>query len=661
MADVEDGIVDTDDTLLEEAQEAFQLALDWDNENRELQRDDLRFTKLQEQWPLQVIQKRQQEGRPCLTLDKTQAFIRQVVNEVRMNKPQIKVKPVDGGSDPETAEIYSGLIRNIDYSSDGDVARDTAADFAVSSGRGYYRINTRYATDDTFDQDLIIERISNPLSVWGDPYSTAADSSDWMTAFVVDMLSEKAFKKRFPDSDAVDWDDYCQGMQEAWFDGDCVMVAEYWKREEIDAQAFMLSDGSVVRDDIYQEHQEMFVDDQGQPLQILAQRPIKRYKVTMHLCSGKEVLEATEWPGSYIPIIPVYGDEINVDGKRWFSSLIRPVKDAQRNYNYWRTSATELVALAPKAPFIGPEMAFEGEDAAKWASANTESHAFISYKGQQPPQRQAFAGVPAGALQEALNASDDMKAILGIYDASLGARSNETSGVAINARKQEGDVSTFHFIDNLSRAMKHEGRVLIDLIPHVYNSARIIRVLGPEGEPQSVKIGPEAQQQAQQAQMEAMEQQQEIEKIYDLSAGKYDVAVETGPSFTTQREEGNAALLELTKAFPAAAPVLAGLILKTFDFPGADEAAEAIEQMQAQQSEQGQQQEQPNPVEIAKVQGDQQAKQAELQLKAQEAQEKAALESRKLEVDFFKAQTDRLKVEHEMRQPTQLPRSINGE
>lgn len=649
---MEDNIIETDDDegILAEGREAFDLCVDADSDNRNLQREDLRFTKLREQWPADVINQRQLEGRPCLTLDKTQAFTRQVVNEIRLNKPQIKVKPVDGGADPETAEIYSGLIRNIEYSSDADVARDTAADFAVSSGRGYYRVNTKYTSDDTFDQDIIIERIANPLAVFGDPYSTAADSSDWNVCFVTDMLSPAAFRKRFPDADAVDWDTYCAGMSEAWFDGDSVMVAEYWKREEIPAQALMLSDGSVIRDDIYEQHPDQFIDPEtGLPLEILASRPVRRFKVTCYVLSGAEVLEKTDWPGSYIPIIPVYGDEINVDGRRWFSSLIRPVIDAQRNYNYWRSAATELVALAPKTPFIGPEEAFIGEDAAKWENANNASYSFISYKGNQAPQRQPYAGIPAGALQEALNANDDMKSILGIYDASLGARSNETSGVAINARKQEGDVSTFHFIDNLSRAMKHEGRILLDLIPHVYNSARVIRVLGPEGEPESVRIGDA--ESIQRAQMEAANQLEEIDRIYDLSTGKYDVAVETGPSFTTQRQEANAAILEIIRAVPGSAEILAPLALKTFDIPGIDDALELIEQQKAMQA-QGQG---PDPAEMAKTQAELQTKQAELQLKAQESQEKAALEREKLALDGYKAETDRMKVVHDLQQPTRLP------
>jgi len=212
------------------------------------------------------------------------------------------------------------------------------------------------------------------------------------------------------------------------------------------------------------------------------------HKVTQRLLTGAEVLETNDWAGRYIPLVPVYGEEVNVEGKRYLRSLIRDAKDPQRMFNYWRTTTTELVALSPKAPFIGPKGAFQ-TDQAKWETANTDTHAYIEYDGNVPPQRQAFAGVPAGALQEALNASDDMKAIIGMYDASLGARSNETSGRAILARQREGDVSTFHFIDNLSRAIEHAGRILIDLIPKVYTGERIVRVLGQDGAAASVQLG----------------------------------------------------------------------------------------------------------------------------------------------------------------------------
>ena len=206
---------------------------------------------------------------------------------------------------------------------------------------------------------------------------------------------------------------------------------------------------------------------------------VKSHKITHYLMTGAEVLETTAWPGRSIPIIPVYGEEVNIEGKRYFRSLIRDAIDAQRMHNYWRTATTELVALAPKAPFIGPEDAFTGKDARKWETANTEQHAFLAYSGDQKPERQPFAGIPAGALQEAMNASDDMKAIIGLFDTEVDYPA--ASGKAIFYRERKGDVSTFHFIDNLSRAIRHGGRVILDLIPPVYSGQRIIRPHGQDG------------------------------------------------------------------------------------------------------------------------------------------------------------------------------------
>ena len=296
-------------------------------------------------------------------------------------------------------------------------------------------------------------------------------------------------------------------------------------------------------------------------------RQAASHKVTQRIVSGAAVLETVDWAGRFIPIVPVYGEELMVDGRRRLRSLVRDAKDPQRMFNYWRTTSTELVALAPKAPFIGRKGAFD-TDSDKWATANVKSHAYIEYDGPEPPMRQGFAGVPAGALQEAMNASDDMKAIMGLHDASLGARSNETSGRAIMARQREGDTSTFHYIDNLSRSIRHAGRILLDLIPKVYATARVVRVLGPDGAAQNIGVAPGGQSPAQGA-----EQLKAIGRIHDLGAGRYDLTVRSGPSFTSRREEAANQMIELIRAYPGAAPVIGDLLARNLDWPGADEIA----------------------------------------------------------------------------------------
>lgn len=619
----------SDDDLIKEAREAFELAADAEAENRREALDDLRFARLGEQWPEKIRRERELEGRPCLTINRLPAFIRQVVNDARQNKPAIAVHPVDDGADPETAEVFNGLIRHIEQSSDAEVAYDTALDFAVTGGFGYFRINTRYTSDDGFSQDLAIERVANPFSIYGDPESTAADSSDWNVAFVVDTLPKAAFEARWKGAEATDWNaDAYARLGEPWLEGERVMVAEYWRRERTTRTILALSDGQVVEEGLYAAQKALFdavgVKVVGRPREVLSNKVVQR------LMTGAEVLETVEWAGRYIPIVPVYGEELMVDGRRRLRGLVRDAKDPQRMFNYWRTTSTELVALAPKAPFVGRKGAFE-TDSAKWATANVQSHAYIEYDGPEPPQRQPFAGVPAGALQEAMNASDDMKAIMGLYDASLGARSNETSGRAIMARQREGDVSTFHYIDNLSRAIRHAGRILLDLIPKVYATPRVVRVLGPDGSAQSVGVAPGGA---------GGEQLKKVARIYDLTAGKYDLTVRSGPSFTSRREEAATQMIELIRAYPPAAPVIGDLLARNLDWPGADEIAQRLGALLTPEAR-GSSPE----LEAAKAQMGQMA-QALAAAKAQidALRRDRAHEARKLEIEAFEAETNRLKA-----------------
>lgn len=670
MAKTSPAVVESDDIMVQ-GREAFARCREWWADNQDEAKKDLEFARLGKQWDERVKRQRELEQRPCLTFNKMPAFIRQVVNDARQNKPAIKVHPQDSNADPKTAEIINGLIRNIETTSDADVAYDTAIEHAVGQGFGYWRINTAYTCDDAFDQDIVIERIANPFTVYGDPRSQAADSSDWNEAFVVTTMTKKEFEAEYPDAEKTDWDaDFRHA--DGWLDGDDVTVGEWWTREKVKGQIIALSDGTVMQMAEYEEHaaelEAMGIEPVGEP------RETETYKVTQRIMSGAEILRTVEWAGKYIPIVPVYGDEvIDEDGKRHFRSLIRDAKSAQQMFNYWRTTTTELVALAPKAPFIGEARAFELDP--NWNTANSQSHPYLmTPDGVSPPQRQPFAGVPAGALQEALNAADDMKSIIGIYDASLGAKSNETSGRAIMARQREGDVSTFHFIDNLSRAIRHGGRILLDLIPKVYSTERMIRVLGEDLKPQNVQLAPGQPQDER-----ADEQGNIVSAVYDITAGKYDLTVSAGPSFTSRREEVATILTEVMRSVPDSAVFLASRLARVLDLPDAEELAEEMDmlnpakqqqgpqippEMQAQMEEmqavieQGGQQMQQLKAENAALKADQQGKSAELQMKAQEmgvnAQIKQAelsikekelqIKSVELQIKQFEAETDRIQA-----------------
>lgn len=652
-----------DKDILKDAREDFKRAAEAESEQRKVSLDDLEFAKLGKQWPQEVEEKRRQEGRPCLTINRLPSFVKQVTNDARMNRPSITTKPVGDGSDKETARILNDLIRNIETQSSADIIYDTALDFAVVMGFGYFVIRTDYTCDDAFEQDIFMERVSNPFSVYGDPDSKEATSIDWNKAFIADWYSKSQFKRKWGDAEAASFElDGSDDATAMWFEDDKIRVAEYWTRDEVNVPLLKLSDGMVMHEPEYIKIKDL-LDAQG--VTVVSDRPGKSYKVKQRIVSGVDVLEENDWLGRYIPIVPMYGEEVNVNGKRHFLSLIRFAKDPQRMFNYWRTASTELVALAPKAPFIGAVGAF-ATDAAKWQTANTDTHAYIEYDpvpGEPPPQRQMFAGVPAGALQEALNASDDMKSIMGIFDASLGAKSNETSGRAIMARQREGDTSTFNFIDNRNRAVEHGGKIIVDLIPKIYTVPRIMRCIKEDGSVYNVPVNqpviPQPTTQPGQPPEQFQQAEQMIEgvtKIFDLTAGKYDVSVVAGPSFTTKREEAANQMMEFIRVFPQSAPLIGDLLAKNLDWPGSEEIAARLKAMLPPQAA-GQINPMVQQLQQMLQQQDGQAKQAVAQLQGQIAElqqqlkDKAAQEAIKAEelrIKEYEAQTDRIKVQGEL-------------
>lgn len=625
----------------ERALKLYDLSIEANAENVRNWLDDMRFARLGEQWPENVKRQRELEGRPCLTLNKLPSFIRQVTNDARQNSPSIKYHPVGDGADKEVAEILDGLTRNIEYSSNADVAYDTALDHSVTGGFGYFRIVTDYACEDQFEQDLKIERIENPCSVVPDAFDFGADSANWNYCFITDLYREVDFKKKWPKAEVVEFEADTTDKLPNWFEDEMIRVAEYWVREEVPATLLKLSTGEVMFEEQYLTIKDI-LDVGG--VTVVDTRQTQKYEVKQYIMNGVEILETNKWKGKYIPIVPVYGDEVILEGKRHFNSLIRFAKDPQRMFNYWRTAATELVALAPKAPFIGAKGQFN-TDSAKWASANTQTHSYIEYdpvNGAGAPQRQPFAGVPAGALQEAANSSDDMKSIMGIYDASLGARSNETSGKAILARQREGDISTFNYIDNLSRAIRHAGRILCDLIPKVYDAPRIIRIIHENGENKNVTINQEFMEEQEKNEMQEIVEA--IPKLYDLTVGKYDVTCEAGPSYTTKREEAAEQMLSFIQSFPQAATLIGDKLARNLDWPEADDIADRLKAMLPPQL-QGKNPQVEQLQQQLQMQG-QQAQQAvgQLQSELEKIKTDKAIDAKKIEIDAYNAETNRLKA-----------------
>ena len=570
--------------ILATARSRLDMAMSALSESREDENDDLKFYAGSPdnhwQWPADVlatrgaVQGQTINARPCLTINKLPQHVRQVTNDQRQNRPGAKVIPVDDNADVEVADIFNGMIRHIEYISDADVAYDTACENQVAYGEGYIRLLTEYCEDSTFDQDIKIGRIRNSFSVYMDPTIQDPTGADAKYCFITEDITKEEFERMYPDASPITTlQSLGVGDQSIsnWLNEDTIRIADYYY---IDYDRATLN--------LYPGNQTAFVGTpEDKELKAFYGKPIKsresdRPKVRYCKINGYEILEQRDWAGKYIPVIRIVGNEFEVDGRLYVSGLVRNAKDAQRMYNYWVSQEAEMLALAPKAPFIGYGGQFEGYEN-QWKTANTTNWPYLEVNpdvtdGQGAilplPQRAQPPMASSGLLQAKSGASEDIKSTTGQYNASLGMGSNERSGRAILARQREGDVGTYHYGDNLARGVKHIARQLIDLIPKIYDTQRIARVIGEDGETKMVKINPD---QPQPVNKIVDQQGIVIEKIYNPSIGKYDVVATTGPGYATKRQEALEAMAQLLQGNPQLWQVAGDLFVKNMDWPGAQE------------------------------------------------------------------------------------------
>ena len=537
--------------FLKESRDKLKACIDSEEAQRTKMLDDLCFCTL-EQWDSAIRRERENDpngARPCLTIDKINQYIVQVVNDMRQNRPGIKVRPVDDDADPETAKMLQGLTRHIEDRSSAAIAYETAGESAVKVGLGYFRVVTERVNSAMNEQEIIIRRIPDPFKVYLGPHEMP-DGSDAEYGFIFDDIPLAEFKRQYPKASTNS--DNFDGLGEttAWLTEKTIRVVEYFY---------------TVR-----ESKEGASEDDYETS--------KKIRWCKH--SAIEVLEERDWAGSFIPIVEVVGRETFVKGERVLWGLVRPAKDSLRMNNYWMSAITEKIGLAPKAPFIAAEGQIEGREA-EWKGANRENRAVLQYKAIdingtpiQAPQRVAPAAVEAAMIQMTALIERDVKASLGMYKAAVGDTDPQQSGRAILALQRESDTATFHFIDNLSRSIRHCGRIVIDLIPKIYDTRRVVRILGEDGEPAVATIDPNAK-----AAYQQIETQGGIRQIFNPSVGIYDVTVTTGPSYNTRRMEAAEAMLKITEGKPEVLQIMGDLMFKALDWPMADEIAKRFKKL----------------------------------------------------------------------------------
>lgn len=584
-----------DKDQLSEMLDRYHRADDCTRDLYDQARGDIRFVTIPgAQWDDKLKSRR--GDRPTYEFPKLQGHVRQVVNSMRQTRPQGKVRGVEE-SDTGLAEIMNGLCRNILDVSNADLAHDIAYEKAVQGGMGWWRIRTRYETEDSFDQSIYIEPLRNPFAVKMDPAANAIDRRDALFAFVEEWLPDSEFERQFPKAKKQDFDG--DSSAKLWKDAHKTRVAEYWYKTPVKRTLLALSTGQTV----WQDETDVAALQAG-GIQIVKQRLVDSHTVNMRLTNGCEWLtEEREFPCKFIPLVPVWGMIDLVDDEEYWQGIVRQSKDLQRLHNVHRTAVIEAVAKAPKAPFIAKLKWIKGLESL-WKRANEADFPVLPVNDDADgmPQRAAQAEIPAALIQLGQMDNDDIKAATGIFDPSLGSQSNETSGVAIARRQSQSAVSTFNYIDNLSYAIRFEYEILIDMIPRVYDTPRVVRVLGSDGA--------EEWKQLYQTVIDPVTGQPSI--VNDVSKGKYDITVTVGPSYPTQRMEAVSAFSQLVgqlgPSFPPLAMLLAYEVVKNLDLPGNEEVLAAVRQLLVGQGllkpEDGEQppQQGPNPMQQAQMQ-----------------------------------------------------------
>ena len=558
-----DGMSEKQEEIFKSAMKRFDNALSFEKENRELAEEDHSFANGDGQWEDHVKEQRIKQRRPYLTINRLPQYIAQVVGDARQNKPSVKVSPVDDDSDREMAELLEGIIRHIESDSSASVAYMTAFEHCCTGGFGHWRITTDYCHDQSFDQDIKIERIPNPFSVYWDTASVKVDKSDANWCFISEKIPTEEYKRRFPKRDIeADFSSDDTLYRRNWFDAqdDHVRIAEYWVKEFTDKTISLMPDGSVI---------------DGKAEGAVKTRKVQEPKVVRYTLSGDGILtDKEEWSGQYIPVVSIYGPEELAGESIRYRSLIRHAKDSVRMYNFWQTAITEEIASHPRQPYIGTVKNFAGLEK-QWADSNNTSRTFLTYNpdpsNPNGPQRTQPAALNPAMIQQSMQSIDDIKSTIGMHDASMGAQGNETSGKAILARQREGDTGTFAWIDNLSRGIEQTGRILIDLIPKIYDGERVIRLLGEDESEKLAKLNEDAVNDGSEG--------WEFYKRNDMSVGKYDVRVAVGPSYNTKRQEAAESMMQFVSAMPQSAQVIGDLVAKNMDWPGADLIAERLKKM----------------------------------------------------------------------------------
>lgn len=569
-----------DNTKLEElhrtALQRFDRVENLEREQRKLAVEDIRFAQVEDgQWDDGARDSR--KGRPLFTINRVAGAIDQLIGDQRQSRTAIKLRPANGEASEDTARTMEGLIRNIEGQSKAQNHYDNAFDEMVNGGFGGWRVVTEYSSESMFEQDIGIAPIMGATtSLWFDDAAIEYDKRDANWAFLAKDMPMDERMERWPDKPAQDFtqDQYSNDLCKSWASKDSVRVAEYWVKVPVTRQLALLSNGQVIDS----EEEASVLDELAeQGVTVTKTRTVESHKVQMFLMDGSGILEGPkEWAGKHIPLVPVFGRQSFVEGQNYVRGLVRFAKDANRIYNYTTSATVEAAALTPKDPYFASPKQVTGHEV-QWKTFNTKNPPVMLYNpdpatGGAPPQRGGAPSVQQALIQQTQQASMDLYHVTGMQPPSIGTNPELKSGKAIQAQERQGDRGSFIFTDNLEKSKEYTAEILVDLIPRIYDTAKQVRILNQDGTSDFVPINSEV--------MDKETGQPVL--VNDLSSGAYDVVVETGPAFATQRQEAASQLIELATSSPVFAELTPDLIAKDLGLLQGDELHKRMRKLMIQ-------------------------------------------------------------------------------
>jgi hypothetical protein len=572
----------TDQEIFLEADERLRISMEADGENRTYGVEDLQFED-GEQWPDDLYNQRKIQRRPTLTINMTRRCVREVCNNMRQQRPRIKVHPTGDGARIEDAKMVNGLIRNIENLSKADYAYDVGGESAVKIGWGYWRILSEYIDEESFEQELKIKAIRNPFTVYDDPTAVLPTGADRDWLIITEEMKRTKYKRLYPKAENSQYERGGAGdVTRLWESKEKIRLAEYFRIARKPDKLYEMTDGSTLFQSDLKRLQGPLAEggifiaknERGED----KSRPSFRRSIEWFRLNGTKIIDRRTLPGQWIPVIRCEGNVLDLNGEIRRRGMVRDLKDVNRMLNYWTTCETELIALAPRAPFIAAEGQLNGH--AEWKDANQKPYSSLIYSVVHtnpenpdspvlpPPMRQEAVQIPAGVVNARQGAMQDLMALAGMpHEPRADLPGSVVSGRALRERQAQSDRSHFQYYDNQTQAIAHTGEILLDLIPHYYSTSRMQRIIGEDGVPQMVQINERTQG-----------QDGVIEIKNNLQMGRYDVVMDTGPGYETKRQEGQEAVIDLLKT-PLAEPIVkvgADLIVRNMDFAGADDLADRL-------------------------------------------------------------------------------------